>query len=180
MSPVSFRRAADADVPALLQLIHAAYRDPDQPGWTSEAELLGGQRIDAEMLGELLDDPDVELLVGLDGQQFVACGALRTLDGGGLASFGLFAVAPDRQGGGIGRSLLHHVESTARARGVTRLQLQVIGVRHTLLDWYGRLGYRPTGATLPFPYDDERFGQPKRDDLEFVVLERHLTERGGG
>lgn len=181
MSSVSFRRANDADVPALLQLIHAAYREPNQPGWTSEAELLGGQRIDAEMLGELLGSPDVEVIVGVDVdvERIVACGALRTLDGGDRASFGMFAVAPDRQGGGIGRSLLHHVESTARAGGVMQIQLQVIGIRRPLLDWYGRLGYRPTGATLPFPYGDERFGLPKRDDLEFVVLERRLAERDG-
>jgi hypothetical protein len=35
-------------------------------------------------------------------------------------------------------------------------------------------GYRRTGATQPFPYGDERFGTPLRDDLHFIVLEREL------
>ena len=29
-------------------------------------------------------------------------------------------------------------------------------------------------AEEPFPYADQRFGEPKRPDLEFVVLEKHL------
>ena len=37
-----------------------------------------------------------------------------------------------------------------------------------------RLGYVRTGATAPFPYGDERFGLPKVDDLEFVVLVKAL------
>ncbi len=38
---------------------------------------------------------------------------------------------------------------------------------------HGR-GYLPTGETRPFPYGDERFGIPRRDDLVFVVLEKRL------
>ena len=36
------------------------------------------------------------------------------------------------------------------------------------------LGGRRTGIKKPFPYGDERFGLPKRDDLRFEVLEKAL------
>jgi hypothetical protein len=35
-------------------------------------------------------------------------------------------------------------------------------------------GYHKTGETEPFPYGDDRFGAPLRDDLSFLVLEKDL------
>ena len=43
-----------------------------------------------------------------------------------------------------------------------------------LLAWYERRGYALTGERRPFPSRDPRFGRPRRDDLEFVVLEKRL------
>ena len=53
--------------------------------------------------------------------------------------------------------------------------MTVIDIRDTLLAWYERRGYRRTGETRPFPYGDERFGQPLRDDLCFLALEKDLA-----
>ncbi len=50
--------------------------------------------------------------------------------------------------------------------------MTVINVRETLIAWYLRRGYAKTGATEAFPYGDDRFGKPLRDDLCFVVLEK--------
>ena len=47
--------------------------------------------------------------------------------------------------------------------------MTVIGIRDTLIAWYRRRGYEPTGETLPFPYAD-----PPRTDLSFVVLEKAI------
>ena len=52
--------------------------------------------------------------------------------------------------------------------------MTVIAQRHELIAWYERRGYRLTGERRPFPATDPRFGLPKRDDLEFVVLEKLL------
>jgi len=49
-----------------------------------------------------------------------------------------------------------------------------VNVRDTLIAWYERRGYAPTGETRPFPYGDQRFGEPLRDDLAFIVLEKNL------
>lgn len=175
VTELTLRTAAVDDVPALVQLIHAAYRRPDSGGWTTEADLLGGQRIDAEMLGELVAEPDAHVVVGVMGARVAACGALRHTEGTAIGEFGLFAVDPTLQGRGIGGRVLHHAEGLAAMGGATRLRLEVIHTRHELLAWYRRRGYEPTGETSPFPYGDERFGLPRRSDLYFVILERVLA-----
>ena len=75
---------------------------------------------------------------------------------------------------GIGRAMLEAAEAHARAQGGTSMQMTVISVRDTLIAWYQRRGYALTGETQPFPYDDERFGEPQRDDLAFVVMKKGL------
>jgi hypothetical protein len=50
--------------------------------------------------------------------------------------------------------------------------MTVVSVRESLIAWYERQGYRRTGETECFPYDDGRFGAPLRPDLVFVVLEK--------
>jgi hypothetical protein len=52
--------------------------------------------------------------------------------------------------------------------------MTVVNVRDKLIAWYELRGYTLTGETKPFPYHDTRFGKPLRDDLHFVVLEKHL------
>lgn len=94
----------------------------------------------------------------------------------GVAYFGMFAVRPDTQGGGVGGELLAEAERYAREEyGATRLEMTVISQRSELIAWYERRGYRRTGETRAFPYGDERFGIPRRDDLHFVVLAKPLV-----
>jgi hypothetical protein len=52
--------------------------------------------------------------------------------------------------------------------------MTVINVREALLAWHVRRGYAPTGETEPFPHGDERFGLPRRDELNFLVLRKRL------
>lgn len=161
------------DIPALLALIHSAYRgDSSRRGWTHEADLLDGQRTDNQALAETLDDPAQLLLVARDGDVLVGCVALT--DKRGLGYIGLVTVDPQRQAGGLGRRLLDAAEEAARTRfAATRAEMTVIDGRDELIAWYERRGYRLTGERRPFPVTDPRFGLPKRD-LEFVVLEKPL------
>ena len=52
--------------------------------------------------------------------------------------------------------------------------MTVIDIRDELIAFYERRGYHRTGILKPFPYGDERFGLPMRDDLRFEVLEKAL------
>lgn len=169
-------RRADASLTGVLvELVESAYRgEVSRGGWTTEADLLEGQRIDETMMGAALADPDVAILVALDRGRPVGCCEVRR-PSDGVADFGMFAVSPSHQAVGIGRRLLGAAERFAVTEwDATHLQLSVIEQRPELIDWYRRRGYEPTGEHRPFPYGDPRFGRPLRDDLRFLVLSRSV------
>ncbi len=172
---MTFRTAGAADVPALVDLVESAYRgERSRTGWTHEADLLGGQRTDTEMVATAITDPAGVVLVAESDGRLVACCHLERRDG--YAYFGMFAVSPDRQGHGLGRSLLAEAERYARDQwGAGELRMTVIVQRADLIAWYERRGYTRTGELSPFPYGDERFGQPRRPDLAFETLTRKLA-----
>jgi ribosomal protein S18 acetylase RimI-like enzyme len=172
---LAVRNARIADVPAIVALVESAYRgEASKAGWTTEADLLDGRRTDDDAVTAIVAAPQSSVLLGLDEGQLVACCQLARTGHQG-AYFGMFAVAPVRQGAGIGAQLLAAAERRARrAWAATVLEMTVIGQRTELIAWYARRGYRPTGQTRPFPYGDERFGLPRRPDLHFVVLAKPL------
>ena len=171
----------DHELADLAQLVNSAYRgELAKKGWTSESDLLGGQRTDeASLRADLAANPGSTLLTLRDaeGDKPHARVWLQPAKGGNGADawyVGMVTVSPLRQAGGIGRTMLEAAETYARERGGKTMAMTVISVRDTLIAWYERRGYRLTGATEPFPYGDERFGAPQRDDLHFVILEKAL------
>jgi predicted N-acetyltransferase YhbS len=92
----------------------------------------------------------------------------------GVWGLGLLTVRPDLQNRQLGCTLLQGAEDFAKERGAHRIRMTVVNVRTTLIAWYERRGYALTLETRPFPYGDERFGRPLRDDLYFVVLEKDI------
>lgn len=176
MGELTFRAATAADVAVLQSFVHAAYRgDSARRGWTHEADLLDGNRIDAETLLAVIADPAQVVILAEDDGRLAGCVQV-TDKGDGLAYLGMLSVAPDGQGQGLGRALIAAAEEAARDRfGAQRMEMTVIVQRTELIDWYVRRGYRRTGETRPFPATDPRFGLPRRDDLAFAVLERDLA-----
>ena len=176
-TPLTIRPAVDADLDALVELIESAYRgDKARGGWTHEADLLGGQRIDADMLRDMLSDPKTAIVVAFEEDALVACVEVR--DKNSAAYLGLLTVRPDRQAAGLGRQLIAAAEAHGReVFGRDLMQMTVIRQRTELVAYYERRGYRLTGETAPFPYGDDRFGKPTRDDLEFAVMEKPIGEK---
>lgn len=181
MTSLTFRGAEPSDIPAILELVTIAYRgDESRQGWTTEADILDGQRLDAEALradmirDDRLRNDSAVLLAETDGV-LVGCAHIAH-DGEGTGYFGMFAVRPGEQGAGYGKLILAEAERIAVADwAVTTLAMTVISVREELIAFYERRGYRRTGLFKPFPYGNERFGIPKRDDLRFEVLEKVFT-----
>ena len=171
---VAFRDATLADVDDVVRLVESAYRgETSKAGWTTEADLLAGQRTDADAVRAIIESPSGRILLALDRTGLLGCCQLEQR--GAVAYFGMFAVRPGLQGDGIGKRLLAEAERIARDEwGARTMEMTVIGQRLELIAWYARRGYRLTGETRPFPYGDERFGLPLRDDLHFVVLAKGL------
>jgi ribosomal protein S18 acetylase RimI-like enzyme len=170
----SFRVAVPADAKSLVELIRSAYRgEASRKGWTSEADLVSGERINVEQVIGIINGSSSMMLV-LDREEgVVACCQLAD-QGDGLAYFGTFAVSPTEQGAGLGRRLMAEAERQAMLRFRSRmLEITVLAQQEILISWYERLGFRRTGETRPFPAD-EKFARPLRDGLYFVTLIKNL------
>lgn len=174
MSDLLFRTATADDVAALVALVTSAYRgEASKQGWTTEADMLDGQRIDPEALLRDIARPHSHVVMAERDGTLLACAHVAEEDGAGY--FGMFSVRPDLQCAGLGKQLLAEAERVVREDwGLTAMRMTVIDIRHELIAFYARRGYRRTGVHKPFPYGDPRYGIPKRDDLRFEVLEKTL------
>ncbi|MDQ0462414.1 GNAT superfamily N-acetyltransferase [Caulobacter ginsengisoli] len=169
--------ATDADLAAIAALVNSAYRgETSRQGWTTEADYLGGQRTDeATLRAELAEQPGALLLTLRDEPTSELLGSVWLEPAeAGVWYLGMLTVRPDIQDRQLGRTLMAGAEAYAAGQGAGRIRMTVVNVRDTLIAWYERRGYALTGQTLPFPYEDQRFGEPMRDDLHFVVMEKAL------
>ncbi|MBS0193961.1 MAG: GNAT family N-acetyltransferase [Proteobacteria bacterium] len=176
-----FRSATTADVDAIVALVESAYRgDSSRAGWTTEADFLDGRRTGAEEVRAQIERPRSRMLLAesamarsdRDGA-LLACAHVADEEGAGY--FGMFSVRPTLQNVGIGKAMLARAEAIAREEwSLPTMRMTVIDIRNELIAWYERRGYRRTGITKPFPYDDANFGLPRRDDLRFEILEKTL------
>jgi ribosomal protein S18 acetylase RimI-like enzyme len=172
-----FVPATLADVEELVRFVNDAYRgETAEAGWASEGKLMAGQRIDSGMLAEMLSVEGGTILVMRDqvGGCLAGCVSIKPTNEASTWYLSMLAVDPQRQAGGLGRLLLAEAEDRIKAQGATRVKITVIWLREPLIEWYERRGYRRTGQTEPFPYEEQRFGVPLRNDLYFVELDKSL------
>jgi len=170
---LTFRCATRDDATAVADLVNRAYRgEESRKGWTTEADLLGGQRIDAAMILEFMESSFFRL--AYDGEALVGSMHVEVLDQE-RAELGMLAVAPERQDQGIGRQLLEEGEHFIRDElELDGIRMRVLHQRESLIRWYERNGYHRTDSKSPFP-TSPRFGEPRVKDLWFVVLEKSLS-----
>ena len=169
--------AVEADYAEIIELANWAYRGTGpSASWNMEEGVLEGQRLNESLIREdLAARPQGHLLTYREQPGGVLLGT-AWLDprADGVWYLGLFMIRPDQQNRQLGRTLLAAAERFAWDRGARRIRMTVLQVRSTLIAWYERRGYVATGETEPFPYGDDRFGRPLRDDLHFLVLEKDI------
>lgn len=151
------REATRDDADYLAALINAAYRVEDF--------FKIGDRTDAD--GVRSEMQRGRFLVFDDDQGIAGCVYVEVK--GELGYFGLLSVDPERQGQGIGTTLLHTAEEFCRGAGCRTMEILVVNLRTELLPYYRRHGYAEIGVR-PFP-DDE----PTRCPCHFVVLRKSLV-----
>jgi ribosomal protein S18 acetylase RimI-like enzyme len=168
-----------------VALVESAYRgEPSRSGWTTEADLLDGQRTDVMDVAGLVQGPGTRILLALADETEVSSsgeslgallGSVLVGDEGDTVYLGMFAVRPTLQARGVGRALLAEAERVGRnVLGHHKARMTVLAQRPELIAWYERRGYRQTGEHQPFPYGNPRLGLPRRQDLVLAVLRKQL------
>src|SRR5262245_51934100 len=155
------RAAQGSDAARLAEFVNSAFRgDSSKAGWTTEADLLDGQRVDGDRLSETIATPGNVILIQEQDGLLVGCVHLQRTAGD--CYLGMLTVRPTRQGSGLGRQLLEAAERWAVEQWSSRaMHMTVLVQRPELIAWYERRGYQRTGHHKPFPYGDERFGLPR-------------------
>lgn len=172
---LQFSKATLTDAEAIAKLVNSAYRgEASKVGWTTEADLLGGQRTDTELVTALIEKKNSYLLIARPqaSEEIIACTHLQHDDE--VLHLGMLAIKPDLQNQGLGRRIILEAENFAKECQCAFLEISVISVRQELIAWYERLGFCKTGQHLPFPSSDPRFGLPKVKDLQFLILRKRL------
>lgn len=197
---VFLRQAEVSDIDALEQLLNRCYRQA--AGWTNEADLVGGIRTTKDELLAVINDPKHYVFIypktttgerdGKETGELLGCIAVDIKDevttnqraGNQKAYIGMFAVLPELQGLGVGHQILQAAETFAQrhlqantqtpAQNPARLTMSILSHRPELLAYYQRRGYELNGNSMPFPVDGNN-GEPKRQDLELLELEKLVS-----
>ncbi len=169
----SFRLAVLADVAHIVALVNSAYRgESSRAGWTTEADLLAGQRTDADEIRTLISAVDAIILLLLNDGEII--GTVHLQYENQAAYMGMLVIKPDLQDSGLGKELMTAAEATAiKMWSVGKMLMYVITHRHELIAFYERRGYQRTGKFKEFP-QNVKFGIPKVTGLQLELLEKNL------
>lgn len=129
----SVRVAHDADIPALVAVINAAY--------LVEAFFKRGDRTDARELRQLMETGRFLVLDGPDELQ----GCVYVEVNRDKGYLGMLSIDPSRQHQGLGARLIQAAEDACRSAGCTSMELQVVSLRTELPPYYRKFGYVDVG-----------------------------------
>ncbi len=176
MALETFRTATSADATAITKLVNSAYRpQAESYGWTHEAHLIEGNRIEPAQVTALIEAPCSTILLGLIQATAVACVHIKQEQA--ISHIGMFAVAPHLQGNGVGSALLTAAENHAiRHFNARQLWMTVISARGELIAFYNRRGYKQSGERMDYPLT-ARAGTPKTDGLTIEILKKNIAQQ---
>ena len=169
---MNITKATSEDIPQLETLINSAYRgEESKKGWTTEADLLTGKRINVDGIKKIIDEPNAVILKCCKADNnLIGCVYLKKNDN--KMYLGMLTVSPTLQAGGIGKKILKASEEYAVEKNCDMIEMRVVSIRHELIAWYQRHGYHNTGKIIPFPDDPL---STKTQPLEFIQMEKSLS-----
>jgi ribosomal protein S18 acetylase RimI-like enzyme len=170
---ILFRNAAPDDAEAICTLVNSVYRgENSKKGWTTEAYILGGIRIDTESIEKLTAKENNVIILVIFENKLIGCVHLEKK--GNICHLGMLSVDVNFQDKGLGKKLMEYSEHYAAEKlKCSIMEMKVIGQRKELIDFYIRRGYRITGESEPFLLNTH-FGEPKTSDLYFEYLTKEL------
>ena len=170
---LNFYKAELVDAEAIATLINTAYRgETSRKGWTTEADILDGLRTTTTEIGKTIKRKATFILIGVLKDEIIAtvCCEWQELAGQDTVHFGMIAVKPSLQNKGYGKTLIQAAEAIClREWRVVGYHMAVISIRHELIAFYERLGYKRTGEFAEFPGKSDLW-QPKVEGLNLQYL----------
>jgi ribosomal protein S18 acetylase RimI-like enzyme len=154
MDEIRIGAATAADVPAIVDIVDRAYRHYIARIGTPPGPMLDdyAARVSEDAVWILQEGPTIAgILVLLSAPEYLL------LDN--------VAIAPERQGRGLGRRLLAFAESEALRRGYREIRLYT---HQTMIEnqrLYASIGYEETGRGSQAGYDRVFMRKPLRDPL---------------
>ena len=105
-------KATLQDISALEFLVNSAYRgESSKKGWTTEANLLEGIRIDKNELTEIIEDSKSSIFKYQENNQILGCVLLVKKQN--KLYLGMLCVNPELQNSGIGKKILQFANDYA-------------------------------------------------------------------
>ena len=177
---LNFYKAELVDAEAIAKLINSAYRgETSRKGWTTEADILDGLRTTTSEIGKTIKRDNTFILIGVYRDEIVAtiCCEWQELAFKDTVHFGMIAVKPSLQNKGYGKTLIQAAEAIClREWRVVGFHMAVISIRHELIAFYERLGYKLTGEFAEFP-ENSALWQPKVEGLNLQYLAKLVEVR---
>jgi ribosomal protein S18 acetylase RimI-like enzyme len=157
-SALRIRPATPADIPALVEMINAAF---------SIEAFLEGTRTDPDRLASSMNKGRILLAEDSDGRLLGSVYTELRADRGYL---GMLAVAPALQGTGLARRIVEAAEDHFHSHGCTAVDISVLSLRPELLPIYRRFGFVESGT------EDFCFGRTFRDgaDCHCILMSKPL------
>lgn len=170
---LNFYKAELVDAEAVAKLVNAAYRgETSRKGWTTEADILEGLRTTTAEIAKIINRDNAFVLIGVLKDEIVAtmCCEWQELAFKDTVHFGMIAVKPSLQNKGYCKTLIQAAEAISlREWRVVGFHMAVISIRHELIAFYERLGYKRTGEFAEFPVKSDLW-QPKVEGLNLQYL----------
>lgn len=146
--------------PSDLDLVRRLFRDyrewiavhQDSAAGSEERVRLGLALIDRliEELPGAYGPPRGDILLWFEGEQLVACGALRELEPG-VGEIRRVYVRADYRGGSFGPPFVRALIERARELGYSKLKVDTLSTMRGAIDFYHELGFRPAREFWPHP-----------------------------
>jgi len=133
-SALTIRPATPADIPALVEMINAAF---------SIETFLEGTRTDPDRLASSMGKGRILLAEDCAGQVLAS---VYTELRAGRGYMGMLAVSPSLQGTGLARRIVEAAEDHFRRHSCVAVDISVLSLRPELLPIYRRFGFVETGT----------------------------------